>query len=121
MNNLPDIFETGIICKNCRKEMEKGFVIKEGFKIRVLRCPTCKSHYYHPGDLKDFEQFQKLKEKEYNVKLRVVGNSFCVSIPREIVNAQHLEANGMVAVAVNEPGKITLIYKKGVYKEYSKR
>ena len=116
MNTLPDIFEAGIMCKNCHKEMEKGFISKEGFKIRILKCPICKSHYYHPGDIKDFEQYQKLKEKEYNVKLRMVGNSFCVSIPRDIINSQQLEVNSTVAVVVNEPGKITLIYKKKVYK-----
>ena len=37
-------------------------------------------------DKKEYEGFVRLKQKEYNVKMRMVGNSYAVSIPREIVD-----------------------------------
>ncbi|MEM4330733.1 MAG: hypothetical protein QW273_01860, partial [Candidatus Pacearchaeota archaeon] len=71
----------------------------------------CNETIYHPADLKDYEEFMKLKEKEFNVKMRMVGNSYAVSIPKEIVNfmkEQENILNNVVKMCFEEVGKISL-------------
>ena len=81
-----DLFENIVLCKNCGKKMKPSFVEKEGFKIRALICPSCSNKILHPTDLEEFNKFNSLKNRQFQVKLRLVGNSYTVSIPREIVN-----------------------------------
>ena len=66
--------------------MKPSFVEKEGFKIRALICPSCSNKILHPTDIEEFNKFNSLKNRHFQVKLRLVGNSYTVSIPREIVN-----------------------------------
>lgn len=89
---MTDIFDAKILCKNCNLEMEKGLVSKNGFHLRAVKCPKCHDKIIHPADLERYENYGGLKGKVYNVKLRVVGNSHAISIPKEIVdfiNDQH--------------------------------
>jgi hypothetical protein len=83
---MKDIFDGIILCKNCRREMKKGMVIKEGFKIRYAYCPKCHEKLWHHGDLENYRNFSNLKKKEFKVKLRIVGNSYAITLPKEIVN-----------------------------------
>lgn len=83
---MTDIFDLKISCKNCGKEMEKTKVIKNGFELRAVRCPKCAEVILHPGDFQSMEHFKDLKGKTFNVKLRMVGNSHAVSIPKEILD-----------------------------------
>jgi DNA-directed RNA polymerase subunit RPC12/RpoP len=81
-----DLFENTVLCKNCGKKMKPAVVIKEGFKMRALKCPSCSNIIIHPIDLEEFNKFKQLRGRQFQVKLRLVGNSYTVSIPREIVN-----------------------------------
>ncbi len=83
---MEDIFDATIICKNCKEEMKKVNVEQEGFVLRAVECPKCRSQIIHPTDLNNWKQYNSLKHKTFNVKLRVVGNSHAVSIPKEIVD-----------------------------------
>jgi DNA-directed RNA polymerase subunit RPC12/RpoP len=81
-----DLFENTILCKDCGKKMKPAFVEKEGFRIRALQCPSCSNKILHPNDAEEFNKFNSLRNRQFHVKLRLVGNSYTVSIPREIVN-----------------------------------
>lgn len=108
---MSDIFDNLVYCKNCNKKMEPSNVEKNGFALRVLRCGTCKNQIIHPQDLKEYEDFQNLKKKNFRVKLRFVGNSYAVSIPREIIdfmNEQENKINEMVNLSLEEFGRISL-------------
>jgi hypothetical protein len=59
---------------------------KEGLQLRAVECPKCKDKIVHPADLNCQNRFNDLKGKTFNVKLRMVGNSHAVSIPKEIVD-----------------------------------
>jgi len=83
---MTEIFDSKIFCKKCDKEMVKRVIEKRGMNLRAVECPHCKDVIIHPADLNHLEQFKDLKGKTYNVKLRVVGNSHAISIPKEIVN-----------------------------------
>lgn len=108
---MSDIFDNTILCKNCNKKMQKTTINKNGFEIRALKCDTCKNQILHPEDLKEYEDFQNLKKKNFKVKLRFIGNSYAVSIPREIIdfmNEQEKHANEMVDMCIEELNRISL-------------
>ena len=81
-----DIFDNKILCKKCDVEMSPIEVIKSGFILRFIECPKCNSKIIHPKDELEYNNFVNLKKKQFTVKMRFVGNSYAVSIPKEIVN-----------------------------------
>lgn len=82
---MRDIFENKILCEKCERVMRKVQILKDGFVLRAVECPECHEKIVHPSDLSEYNQFNELKRKSFKVKLRIVGNSYAVSIPKEIV------------------------------------
>lgn len=112
--HMSDIFDNTILCKNCDKKMQKVSVVKNGFRLRAVRCEGCGNQTVHPEDLKDYSDFQNLKKKNFRVKLRYVGNSYAVSIPREIIDfmsEQEKEMNDMVDLCMKDFGRLSLNFK----------
>ncbi|MBU0466712.1 MAG: hypothetical protein KJ718_05615 [Nanoarchaeota archaeon] len=112
---MKDIFDAKISCKNCNVEMKPMVLIKKGFKLRAVNCPKCNEGIVHPFDLHKLQHYNDLKRKTYKVKLRVVGNSHAISIPKEIVNfinemnsnmSRHM--NDMVHLCLEDFGKLSL-------------
>lgn len=116
-----DIFDHVVLCSNCNTKTTKNYAVKDGFSLRVLECSKCSNIIYHPGDLKEYEDFMRLKARDFDVKLRMVGNSFCVSIPRELVDFHKEfegEFNDLVRLSLDGPGKISMFFVRGkVYKK----
>ena len=112
---MTDIFNTTILCNHCEKKAQKVEIIKDGLRIRTAVCPECNQRWFHPLDIEKYNNFQKIKQKVFNVKLRMVGNSYTISIPREIINF-HKEFEKRVDDIINlnleEPEKITIYFKK---------
>ena len=116
---MKDIFEGIILCKNCKKEMKKGIIVREGFKIRYAYCDRCKERLWHSGDLENYKSFNNIKKKEFKVKLRIVGNSYAVTLPKEIVNfireiekEFNIKEEERVKLMFDELGKINLIFEQ---------
>ena len=108
---MEDIFENTIFCSKCNKKMKPSLLTKNGFNLRAIRCEDCGKSIIHPEDKHEYEEFMRLKQKEYNVKMRMVGNSYAVSIPREIVDFmqdQESVMTNMVRLCFEEAGKISL-------------
>lgn len=108
---MQDIFENTILCKHCNKKMQPESITRKGFILRTLKCEPCKNLIIHPEDLKEYEEFQSLNKKQFKVKLRYVGNSYAVSIPKEIIdfmNEQERERNSMVKLCMEEFDRISL-------------
>ncbi len=111
---MKDLFDHIIFCTLCNVPTHKGTLLKDGFTLRVLTCPSCTEISYHPGDLKDYEDFKRLKDKDFDVKLRMVGNSFCVSIPKELIDFHknlEEEFNKLVRLNLDQPGRISIFFK----------
>lgn len=121
---MTDIFDTKITCKKCGVEMKPKVVEKAGLQLRAVECPKCKDRIVHPADLSCLNKFNDMKDKTFNVKLRMVGNSHTVSIPKEIVdlmNEQHKlmseqhkrmsrEMDEMVRLVFEDFGKLRLTF-----------
>jgi predicted amidophosphoribosyltransferase len=106
-----DIFDNTILCKKCGKGMKKSEIEKNGFVLRVVLCDKCGEKIVHPIDKQEYGKFLDLKNKEYRVKMRLVGNSYAVSIPKEIVHLmEHQEKmmDEMVRLCFEDFGKLSL-------------
>jgi len=108
-----DIFENKILCKKCNKEMQKKQMQKDGFLLRFVECLDCRTRIMHPHDEAEYGKFKELRDKTYRVKMRIVGNSYAVSIPREIVNfikEQEKIMNDMVKLCFDDSRKLSLFF-----------
>src|SRR3989344_1972246 len=108
---MGDIFENTILCKKCGKKMQRANIEKNGFIFRAVICPECRDKILHPADESEYNQFINLKNKQFNVKMRLVGNSYTVSIPKEIVSfmrEQEKIMNDMVRLCFEDIGRLSL-------------
>jgi hypothetical protein len=91
--------------------MQKAKLEKNGFLLRAMICPKCGEKIIHPLDEDKFNRFINLKNKEFRVKMRLVGNSYAVSIPREIVNFMNQQKkvmDDMVRLCFEESDRLSL-------------
>jgi len=114
---MTDIFDTKISCKRCNVEMNPCIVEKNGLQLRAVGCSKCNDKIVHPADLNGVERFKDLRGKTFNVKLRMVGNSHAISIPKEIVdfiNEQHRvmerEMDDMVKLCMEDFRRLRLVF-----------
>ena len=111
-----DLFDNKIMCKDCKEEMQKTEIVKNGFTLRAVECMRCGQKIIHPSDVEEFRKFSELKKRDFNVKLRMVGNSYAVSIPREIVDFMHEQEkmmDDMVKLCFEEAGRLSLMFGEG--------
>jgi len=115
-----DIFENTILCNKCNSKMKKAQRIKNNFLFRTIICPKCNEEIIHPLDKQEYDKFINLKNKEFHVKMRLVGNSYAVSIPKEIVlfmKEQEKIMNYMVRLCFEDIGKLSLNFLEEKQKE----
>ena len=108
---MTDIFDNPILCKKCEIKMKKARLVKNGFAFRIMICPKCHSKIIHPVDEQEYAKFINLKSKTFDVKMRLVGNSYAVSIPKEIVlfmREQEEIMNQMVKLCFEDMGRVSL-------------
>ncbi len=108
-----DIFDQKILCEKCDDVMQKANFQKNGFVFRAMTCSngTCTHKIIHPLDEQEYNRFINLKNKDFRVKMRLVGNSYAVSIPKEIVSfmsEQEKIMDEMVKLCFEDFGKISL-------------
>ena len=95
--------------------MKKAKVVKHGFVFRAVVCPKCEEKTIHPVDEQEYNRFKNLKNKEFRVKMRLVGNSYAVSIPKEIVlfmNEQEKAMDKMVKLCFEDMGRLSLNFNR---------
>ncbi|MEK6862250.1 MAG: hypothetical protein AABY07_09885 [Nanoarchaeota archaeon] len=112
---MTDIFNTTIVCDACDKKTQKSVIEREGSSIRTWSCPGCNRKWYHPSDMQEYDNFKKIKNKIYQVKLRMVGNSYTISIPREIIDFEsemQREINDIIKLCLEEPRKLSIFFEK---------
>ncbi len=91
--------------------MKPASIIREGFLLRAMICQNCKENIIHPIDEAKFNKYKNLRSKQYFVKMRLVGNSYAVSIPKEIVafmQQQEQIMDDMVKLCFEDFGRVSL-------------
>ena len=110
---MTDIFDQKILCGKCDSEMRKSEISKNGFVFRVVVCSNgkCNEKIIHPADESEYNKFVNLKNKDFRVKMRMVGNSYAVSIPMEIaqfMNERKRKMDEMVKLCFEDVGRLSL-------------
>lgn len=106
-----DIFDNPILCKNCSTKMSRAKLARNGFLMRAMVCGKCGHKVLHPTDEVEYNKFMNLRNKQFHVKMRLVGNSYAISIPKEIVSfikEQEKMMNDMVRLCFEESGRLSL-------------
>src|SRR3990167_9361541 len=120
---MVDIFDQKVLCKKCDKQMARLIINRNGLELRALKCGKCGEQIVHPADLNAMEHFKDLKGKNFHVKLRVVGNSHAISIPKEIVdfiNEMHRDMKhemDMVRLQFQDFGRLSVNFIEDIEKE----
>jgi len=117
---MADIFDNPILCKDCNSRMKKVALEKNGFLIRSVVCDKCGHKILHPSDEAEYHKFVNLKNKQFHVKMRLVGNSYAVSIPKEIVSfirEQEKIMDDMVRLCFEDFGRLSLNFSEQIKKQ----
>ena len=108
-----DIYNNQILCKKCNIKMNKVILNRDGYQLRGWKCPKCNILQIHPLDEDKYNNFKKLRQRDFSVKLRMIGNSFCVSIPKEIIQFQkemQNKMNKMIRMSLDGPERLSLYF-----------
>ena len=110
---VKDIFDQKILCEKCDSIMNKENIQKNGFVFRTMKCSNgkCNHRIVHPLDEQEYNKFINLRNKQFKVKMRLVGNSYTVSIPKEIVsfmNQHEKIMHEMVNLCFEDLNKLSL-------------
>lgn len=100
--------------------MKRQDLEKNGFLLRTVVCPNCNYKVIHPADEYEYSKFVDLKNKEFRVKMRLVGNSYAVSIPKEIVlfiREQEKIMDNMVRLCFEDFKRLRLEFGENVNKK----
>ncbi len=114
---MADIFDNTILCGKCSTEMQKVNLSKNSFIMRAVICPKCNEKVLHPFDEQNYNKYINLRNKEFSVKMRLVGNSYAVSIPKEIVsfmNTQEKMMDEMVKLCFEEMGRLSINFGENI-------
>ena len=112
-NKMSDLFSNTILCGKCNVKMKPIKFEKSGFVIRAVMCERCGDKIIHPKDEEEFKRFSQLRSKQFHVKMRIVGNSYAVSIPKEIVDFikdQERIMDDMVRLCFNDARKLSMTF-----------
>lgn len=99
--------------------MFKESIIKNSIHIRAAVCRKCGKKDYHPLDLERYKEFQRIRQRPFRVKLRMVGNSYAVSIPKEIIDffSEAEKLTEEVEMHISEFDKLMLNFHQKVFKK----
>ncbi|MEM3074784.1 MAG: hypothetical protein QW727_02480 [Candidatus Pacearchaeota archaeon] len=112
---MDDMFDNPVLCKNCNIKMQRVDVTRNGFVFRMLHCNKCGNKIVHPDDKREYNHYMELRGKNFNVKLRMIGNSYAISIPKEIINfinEQNKIINDVVRLSFERMDKLSLVFDK---------
>lgn len=114
-----DIYDNPVLCKRCNKQMNRIVISKDGYNLRAWKCPECKVIQLHPLDSEKYNNFKQLQQRDFEVKLRMVGNSFCVSIPKEIIEFEkemQRKMNNIIRMSLEGPETLSLHFNRKIKK-----
>jgi len=103
-----DIWEHMGMCNKCNVRLEKTLTRKANFEIRTWHCRKCGKKIFHPIDLEKYSEWEKIKDKPFEVKVREVGNSFTVSIPKEIIKLNGFQGGEKATWTLAKSNKLIL-------------
>lgn len=92
----------------CGGMASKGTVKYKDYEVRGWACKKCKKEYIHPEDSLKISKIEALKKSGIKVKVRTVGQSLVITLPKVIVELYGLERGEMVELTPENLNKIKI-------------
>ncbi|MDP2750812.1 MAG: hypothetical protein Q8O89_08330 [Nanoarchaeota archaeon] len=93
----------------CGGNMDKIKTSWKGIDVRGWKCSKCSEEIINPADAQKALELEKARKKNlFVVKLRTVGKSKVVTIPRSIIEAEKLK-DGQKMEWKLERGRLVLV------------
>lgn len=70
-------------CYKCNVEVEKATVIKDGIRLKCMRCPKCGEEYFTSSELMKYDILSG--KRKMIRKFGVLGQSAILRIPEQVV------------------------------------
>ena len=80
----------------CGHMASKSTVKHKDYEVRGWVCKKCKKEYIHPEDSIKISKLEALKKTGIKVKIRTVGQSLVITLPKELAELYELEQGEMV-------------------------
>jgi len=78
------------------------------YEVRGWVCKKCKKEYIHPEDSLKVSKLEALKKSHLRVKIRTVGQSLVITLPKEIAELYGLEKGETVELSPENMKKIEI-------------
>ena len=92
--------KTGIVCA-CGKTAKKAKLRFQGNDVRGWKC-SCGEEYFHHEDAQRILYLNKVKKKEYEVKLGQIRSNLIIRIPKELADALGMSKGATVKIQADD-------------------
>ncbi len=92
----------------CSSMASKSTVKYKEYEVRGWICRKCKKEYVHPEDSIKISKLEALEKNRIRVKIRTVGQSLVITLPKEIAELYGLEKGEMVELSPGNLKKIEI-------------
>ena len=103
-----DINKWNEIPCECGSMASKSAVKYKDYEVRGWICKKCKKEYMHPEDSIKISRLEELKKSGIKVKIRTVGQSLVITLPKELANLYGLEQGETVELSPENFRKIEI-------------
>lgn len=104
-----DINKWNEIPCECGGMAGKGTVKYQDYEVRGWICKKCKKEYIHPEDSLKISKLEELKKNGIKVKIRTVGQSLVITLPKELAELYGFEQGETVELSPENFRKIEIV------------
>lgn len=103
-----DISQWKEIPCECGNMASRSTIKYNDYEIRGWICKKCMKEYIHPEDSLKISKIEALKKSGIKVKIRTVGQSLVITLPKELAEVYNLEKGEMVELVPESLKKIEI-------------
>ncbi len=92
----------------CGGMARRSAVKYKDYEVRGWVCKKCKKEYVHPEDSLKISKLEALKKTGVKVKIRTVGQSLVITLPKELAELYGLEKGEIVGLVPGSLKKIEI-------------
>ncbi|UCE72939.1 MAG: AbrB/MazE/SpoVT family DNA-binding domain-containing protein [Methanomassiliicoccales archaeon] len=85
---------------NCGELTKESHTNIQGYRVKSWKCPKCGEEYIDSSDAEYVLLAGKTQKIPIRVRIGVLGESFIIRIPREIVDLMHITRGNVVTITV---------------------
>lgn len=92
----------------CGDMASRSSVKYKDYEVRGWTCRKCRKEYIHPEDSLKISRLEALKKSNVRVKIRTVGQSLVITLPKKISELYGLEKGETVRLSPDGMKKIEI-------------